>query len=549
MKLILWSFILLVSFSCTSFSSRTPAQTAKPRHVIITVHGLSGNEKTWGYFAPYTKQYLERMNPNYEVIVSNFLYPTGQNEKLTTTDFAERLNSHIHSLFSENPISEDDKISLVAHSQGGIISYIWYFSRLMKDPKDYRFVQHVDSIITLGTPFWGSKLASIMTDKTRVDVIPLVKALGGPEFKMTRREITDMSLGSDTVQYFRSLAIQLDSDPVFSRKLQSVPVRLINISGILPQDKNKLFTNPDAPATSKIARNVIDLIYKIFTRKGFGDGMVESDIAVIVPSSRWDFIYARPTKVSTDTRITSDQFRHFQNLVDRSKVLFTETVHLPFDAENTLSMAYINQFCDEVETCKHPTYRYILEQLANCKQAFCVEAEAENIIQKMKVTNIDQHTFNRDLQKSLRSFNIQIGIKLPPEMIQSFPVQYFKKRTSTELGGLDIWELNEPTLIGKVIDLKRDRKQVSRGSNALQKIHIGKDDETQSIDIVSKNASAAVPYDQLRVSLTGSMKVKEGAPLTGVVPLEINLPGLPTVDVEVLIRPGYSTYFELDYRK
>lgn len=549
MKHLFFLFIFAISVACTSTPNRFPAGTGKPRHIVITVHGLSGNENTWGYFAPATKSYLESIDPNYEVTVSNFLYPTGRSETLTVFDFAESLNAYVEALFEKAPLRPQDKISFVAHSQGGIISYIWFFSKLMKGREDYKFVRHVDAIITLGTPFWGSKLASIMTDPSRPDIIPFIKAFGGPEYQMSRREIMDLALGSDTVHNFRSLAIELDSDPEFARKIKTLPVRLVNISGVLPQDKKKLYANSSTPAASKLAMKLIDLIYQTFTRKGFGDTRVESDIAVIVPSARWDFIYTEPKKVSGDLKISQTDFHQFKNLVEKSKFLFTETVHLPFDTENTLSMAYINQSCLQVETCNHPTYRYILEQLVNCKANNCQTEQYANIIQKMKVVNLDQHKFNNNLQQSLQAFNIQIGIKLNAGQINSFPVNYFKKKTDSIDGTLEIWTLNEPTLIGKVFNLKRDKNQVSSGSNHDHLIYIGKKDETQSIDIVSKPATTEVPFDQLRINITGSMQRKEGAPLQGRVPMEIHLPGLPKVEAEVLIQPGYSTYFELDYRK
>lgn len=543
-------FYFLLSFlaiACSALPSRNPAATQRARHIIITVHGISGNEQTWGEFAPATKQYLEKVDPRYEVLISNFLYPTGRNENLTTFDFAEKLAAHINALFDGHPPDPADKISLVAHSQGGIVSYIWFFSQLIKG--DLRYVRKVDSIITLGTPFWGSKLASIFTDDSNIDIIPFVKAFGGPNFLMTRREIEDMAFGSDTVQDFRRLAIQLDSDPTFADKLKSLPVRLVNISGVLPLDKNKLYSNLESPKASKFASKMIDLIYSMFIKEGAVASRVETDIAVIVPSARWDFIYTSPKMIAGPSKIQAHDFRQFKNLVNRSKFLFSETVHLPFDAENTLSMAYINRSCLQVETCNHPTYRYILEELANCKADTCDNEAFVNIIQKMKVVNLDQHKSNLNIQSALRTFNIQFGIKLNPGQLDSFPVRYFNRKNPSGDGDPGEWVLNELSLIGKVIDLKRDKKQISMGSNANQLIHIGNKLETKSIDVVSKPSSKTNPYDQLRVTVTGTIQFKKTSSQYGAVPLEINLPGLPKVEIEALVRPGYSTYFELDYRK
>ncbi|MEZ0392434.1 MAG: hypothetical protein ACAH59_09475, partial [Pseudobdellovibrionaceae bacterium] len=73
MKLLFISALSLFVASCTFAPNRTPANSEKPRHVIFTIHGISGNQNTWGYFAPATKEFLGKLDPNYEVIVSDFL--------------------------------------------------------------------------------------------------------------------------------------------------------------------------------------------------------------------------------------------------------------------------------------------------------------------------------------------------------------------------------------------------------------------------------------------------------------------------------------------
>src|SRR5690606_7915045 len=73
-------------------------------------------------------------------------------------------------------LNENDKISFITHSQGGIITLVWlYHTFLMTDDKyaglrdsalhferlNPQYFKHVRNFITLGTPFWGSKLAPI----------------------------------------------------------------------------------------------------------------------------------------------------------------------------------------------------------------------------------------------------------------------------------------------------------------------------------------------------------------------------------------------------
>lgn len=125
--LIVFGFIV----ACSNFNNRSPSNTGdelknKPRHLIITVHGLSGDEKTWGYFGDdnYTKKYLEQLNSKYNVEVTNFVYPTGKDEKNGAFEFANYLDFFIKEKFKNNPLQPSDKISFVCHSQGGLITFI-----------------------------------------------------------------------------------------------------------------------------------------------------------------------------------------------------------------------------------------------------------------------------------------------------------------------------------------------------------------------------------------------------------------------------------------
>lgn len=587
MKIYILLFVTLTSLSCSTLFNRNPANTVagshKPRHVIITVHGLSGNTLTWGHFEDVTKQYLPLVRPDTEVVISNFIYPTGQSEKLSTFDFANKLNEHIEKLFRDQPIQPDDRISLVGHSQGGIVSYIWFFSRILNDHLDQTYISHVESIITLGTPFWGSKLATMLTDKRIPNIVPIINLLA--ETPITRRELVDMSFGSDSLHTFRQLAIKMDTDPALQARLQALPVRLINIMGVLPQKESNIFANRNANSVSKFARKLVGYIYDLFqTTAETGTSRVESDIAVMIPSGRWNFIYAEPQVVKTGSNvIASESFHHFKNFTerDRSKFLFTESVHLPFDNDNTLSMAYINESCMKVETCDHPTYRYVLEQLANCEHAVCDPAQYTTIIQGMKnITYVDddkkiirsQDTF-RQIQEGLQTFTIQVEMKLKPGVVASFPVKYFTKN-GQNAEGADIWELREPSLLGKVIDLKRNGKQISIASNADREIYVGPKTETRGIDIVSKESRDVLGHDVIRMNIVGYVKnskaeqerqtkenddreeqekaTRKRLPQLHrqtTVPLTIRLPGQPKVDIQAVIEPGYSTYLPLDYTK
>ncbi|MBC7465592.1 MAG: hypothetical protein H7256_06325 [Bdellovibrio sp.] len=557
-------FITLTTLSCSTFFNRNPANTAntqKPRHVIITVHGLSGDETTWGSFNEVTQHYLPMLRPDREVVISNFLYPTGKSEKYSTMDFANMLNNHIEGLFKDRPLQPEDRISFVGHSQGGVVSYIWFFSRILDDSLEQKYMRQVDSIITLGTPFWGSKLASMLTDKNIPDIIPLVRLFA--DGLVTRKELVDMSFGSDVIHKFRQIAIKMDTDPSLEQKIESLPIRLINIMGVLPANSQDVYIKNDQNVVKDITKKIVSKIYELFQDKSGNTTQIESDVAVMVPSGRWDFIYAKPQIITAGgNTVSASQFTHFNHLTDnkRSKFFFTESVHLPFDTNSTLSMAYISKSCLAPEQCAHPTYRYILEELANCSNEAirCDMAYADELNAKMKIhrSHVDEkgnpisdYNAFKNISKNLQTFTIQVEMKLKPGMISAFPVKYFTRSTLNEM---DVWTLREPSLLGKVINLKRNGNDTSKASTDELTVYIAPKTERRGIDIVSKEAKTVTDFDIIRINVVGYVKYKTAQKTTAqmtTVPLSINLPGQPAVDIEAVIQPGYSTYLPLDYTK
>ena len=282
MKQISLFLIFAFSLSCSHFNERNPSNANfKPRHLVITVHGLSENAETFGYFGDVTTKYLKELNPNYEVKVVNFIYPSGQSEKNGAIEFSQGLGEFIKTQFADRPVTIADKISIVGHSQGGLIAYLWFFRSILNHTDDFKYVRQIDSLITLGTPFWGSKISSILTDKRNVDVIPFIKLFAPDNFKMTRREIADLAYGSDTVDTFRRLAVKMDNEPELDVELEKLPVRLINITGVLPAKQEDLYQSETAEnAASKMTRMMVNSIYKLFKKSYAGNKRVESDIAV-----------------------------------------------------------------------------------------------------------------------------------------------------------------------------------------------------------------------------------------------------------------------------
>lgn len=167
-----------------SFSSF--AKECETRNHIFLIHGIGGDEKTFGVM----DKYLEKVNPCNKV--TPFSYSTGESS-LSTTDFASDLSVFIDQKMIENNFGENDKITFIMHSQGGIVGSLWLLKARYERPDLYA---KMDSFITLSTPYWGSTMALI----GRRFFFTLPPEIDNPISPLGRLELRDMSFGSPTIK-------------------------------------------------------------------------------------------------------------------------------------------------------------------------------------------------------------------------------------------------------------------------------------------------------------------------------------------------------------
>lgn len=111
---------------------------------------------------------------------------------LSTYDFAKNFHDHVLSRVKAGTISVNDKISLIMHSQGGIVGNIWLN---MIRQTDMVLFSQVDSFITLSTPHWGADMANL--GKKLFFTLPAT--WGNPLSPIGRIELNEMSYGSGTI--------------------------------------------------------------------------------------------------------------------------------------------------------------------------------------------------------------------------------------------------------------------------------------------------------------------------------------------------------------
>ncbi len=183
MKSAIYLIVLLYFTSCTWSGLRNPsAIEIRGRHIIITLHGVRGNDQSYGDFHKIIKSNLEKLDPAYSVETVNWTYPVG--EKVVETkekngrdyvwsphEISKKFNQDLflgeRALISN--LGPNDKISLIAYSMGGLMAMSWYYDTMLNFSGNVKYMysadehalllkrlEKVENIIGLGAVYWGS---------------------------------------------------------------------------------------------------------------------------------------------------------------------------------------------------------------------------------------------------------------------------------------------------------------------------------------------------------------------------------------------------------
>ncbi|MBA2406351.1 MAG: hypothetical protein H0V66_16355 [Bdellovibrionales bacterium] len=212
-------FILLfiLTFSLNSF-----AQTSCPTfsHIFL-IHGVGGSAKSFGAM----DKYLRRLDECYQV--HSFEYDTG-NSTLSTYDFANRFDQYLLNKIAVREITPQDKISLIMHSEGGLVGNLWLNIVREMNPLVH---QQIDAFITLSTPHWGAEMANV--GKSVFFTLP--EGVSNPLSPFGRIELNEMSYGSRTIENLGS---------IFAQNFWPINFRPLALGGI-HKIKNKIIGEND----------------------------------------------------------------------------------------------------------------------------------------------------------------------------------------------------------------------------------------------------------------------------------------------------------------
>lgn len=293
------TFCLLL-FALASFG----AFACEVRNHIFLIHGISGSVATFGSM----EKYLNKSDACYKT--TSFGYDTG-NSSLSTYDFADHFHEFVMNKVIAGEIAPTDKISLIMHSQGGIIGNIW-LNKIKQI--DFAIFSQVDSFISLSTPHWGADMANL--GKSIFFTLP--PGMGNALSPFGRIELNEMSYGSGTIR-----ELVWSHDDVFA-------------SGKL---------RPLAIAGHKKGINL----------------KTESDVVVPVYSSRADHLKGDVELKLSETKVVSTFVR-----TKRTPLVLVNATHIKMDLPG---VADISKNCLSDSSCNHPSIASITGHLKGRKIA------------------------------------------------------------------------------------------------------------------------------------------------------------------------------------
>ncbi|MCC6277120.1 MAG: hypothetical protein IT289_04295 [Oligoflexia bacterium] len=321
----------------------TPSKGHAKRHYLFLVHGVGGSQSTFYSMDRVLSIELKRLQPDFDVTTKILTYATGDNTK-NTLEFAAQVAQTIEeSVRSYGGLQDDDKVSVIGHSQGGIVATIWLYQSMLGTAGFYRHhYDHLRNLITLGTPFWGAKAA--LTGKTLESIFGgwVVPFVGTKEFE-------GLAFGSKNIQAFRDSAIELLNSGKWSDVFGHVRPLFIagqakGIDPILRADSGRYVPETDGVVPFSSAR--FDFLYVKANSKMVQTGEIKTPSPfVIVPALHSG---VTPSQVEVN-------FPWFKRLTK-------------LDLSSVIGLPQVEDHCILSSQCRNPALQVIMNHLLEIPQ-------------------------------------------------------------------------------------------------------------------------------------------------------------------------------------
>lgn len=549
---------VFLSVSCTHTPvARAPGSTPA-RHIIITIHGVRGTDKSFGAFHAIVKDHLEKADPNYKVLTINYTYKTGQKDynpakTVPTNPNCSSLNDCIEKAVGN--LGPDDKISVVSYSMGGQVAMEWFLNT-MRDPKYSIYAERTKNLVGLGDVFWGS------TQAFAASWITGAAKLSGA-IQMSEQESKSLSILSDVSLDIRQKTIEWLSDESLRRRFSP---RVLSIAGIYPCYGKDEKSGPGCDGVdnkwTKWANSVVT------TRIPYA-GMIrrETDMVVITPSANYDFM-SPAYSLDADGKmqglkkdVVSMGFNDLSSYGLLHKFEVAEVLHAD-PGVGLPDVVLVPEKCIDPKSCDHGTYKYIFHALAACDSFIsqCNKPTYDEIINGLSGGSWKNAVEASDKVKSdLQGFVIELRLRVPkgkslPDLEDSNIFEYLKFHFENQ-----DWMTQNVEWAATKFMMSKDIDGLVPYSGPIQ-YQVGRAGEykARTIFVVKKSDGTK----EVRIAITGRFhpgegmnifenpedmkKFKERVANGGVLPFTIEFPGLKERKVEAIVRPGMSTFLDFE---
>ncbi|MBY0414839.1 MAG: hypothetical protein K2Q18_11765 [Bdellovibrionales bacterium] len=332
-------FLLIIVFVLLSLLSFN-TYAAAPKHLVFLIHGIAAGPSTFGQMEKTLRKEAKNLGGKTDYQIHSFSYETGNYNK-NVTIFSRELSDFIAKKFLEaGGLNPEDKYSLIMHSQGGLVGLNFLIKSYTGVEEYHPELQgHIDAFITLGTPYWGAKIA-IFANR----IVPILSYLNIPILeellqRFGQEELTDMELASDFSAEMRRFFTDKENFDIVKRIKNDT--RFLIYSGVTER------LNILAPFTT-------------------GKNRYEDDTAVPIPSSKLDFIYYVDSDLYHPDSVGVLSFKE-TNIVNNDNYVVVNAFHSsPFPQKSKYpGIAKVPDRCVDISfrDCDHPTYPGVVEHL------------------------------------------------------------------------------------------------------------------------------------------------------------------------------------------
>lgn len=308
-------------------------------HHIFLIHGIGDSQQGFGSAEVVLTRLLNESSDKTKFSLESFEYQTG-NDDLNTVDFAKSFSIFFKEYFKNKPLKHDDKFSILAHSQGGLVTMNWLYHSFKGDSgfTDFKYIKkHMKTFVSAATPYGGTEIITLGLLSQRLRQL----------LQLGVKELEDMYFPSAMISKMKR--ILLGEDAEFLSFLHSLDI--LNVVGVV----HKL------PPLSSSA------------------GKLQDDTTVPVTSASMNFYYLKNhKKYFPGDMISASETKIFKN----ATVVPVNAAHIA--VLFVPGIIKIPSECRVLSDCKHPAFKFYLNHLLD-KKLPKVEEKIRSFVIKLKL--------------------------------------------------------------------------------------------------------------------------------------------------------------------